>query len=214
MSIKQYVDLSALSVFLDNLKNIFAKVSHTHTHSEITDLSNLKLATEEYVDSSIKAVSDSFINEDDLGSYFFIVETVKEGGTYHLSGITFNEIIEKFNNGGNMVCHVDGTDYIPLLSVTSYQIIFSGIYNTTSVSLVFNTEGVSTLTSTSLASSSQVNQKFTNFSNKITTLEDLVGDGSLLTNAQTIVDSINDLYSKYNAIIEMTETDVDAVFSQ
>ena len=60
-----------------------------------------------------------------------------------------------------MVCHVDGTDYIPLLSVTSSSIIFSGIYNTTSVSLVFNSEGVGTLTSTYLAENSKFSSYYT-----------------------------------------------------
>jgi len=55
-----------------------------------------------------------------------------------------------------MVCHVDGTDYIPLLSVTPTKIIFSGIYNTTSVSLDFDTDGTGTLTSTYLAQSSAI----------------------------------------------------------
>ena len=38
MSAKKYVSLSKLSVFLDNLKNTFAALSHTHPMSEIADL--------------------------------------------------------------------------------------------------------------------------------------------------------------------------------
>ena len=55
-----------------------------------------------------------------------------------------------------MVCHVDGTDYIPLLSVTSYKIIFSGIYNTTSVSLDFDTSGKGVLTTSYLGTRAQI----------------------------------------------------------
>lgn len=96
------------------------------------------------------------ILENSIGNYFFIVETEQIDGVYHLKNITFDEIIEKFNNGGNMVCHVDGTDYIPLLSVTTNKIIFSGIYNSISVSLVFDTDGTGTLTSTYLSTSYQI----------------------------------------------------------
>ena len=38
MSQKKYVNLSALSTFLDNLKNIFSPTTHTHTQSDIVDL--------------------------------------------------------------------------------------------------------------------------------------------------------------------------------
>lgn len=139
------------------------------------------------------------VDKEDLESFFFIVETVKENGTYYLSGITFEEIIEKFNNGGNMVCHVDDTDYIPLLSVTPRQIIFSGIYNSTSVSLVFNTEGVGTLTSTSLCERSSLTthtsntdihvtaaekEKWNNIEPSITTaIDDGMGNVTLESNA-------------------------------
>lgn len=110
---------------------------------------DVNIATEEYVLNH---------TEDIVKQYFLVVETVKDGANYLLDGITFQELYDKFQLGNvNMVCHVDGTDYIPLLSVTSSKIIFSGIYNTTSVSLDFDSEGVGTLTSTYIAERSQFN---------------------------------------------------------
>ena len=38
MAQKEYLDLSGVSRFLYNIKNLFANISHTHTKSEITDL--------------------------------------------------------------------------------------------------------------------------------------------------------------------------------
>ena len=61
-----------------------------------------------------------------------------------------------------MVCHVDGTDYIPLLSVTSSKIIFSGIYNATSVSLDFDSEGIGTLSTTYLCDSNSLTDHTSN----------------------------------------------------
>lgn len=116
-------------------------------------ISTANTYTEEYVNTHLN---------DNIGNYFFIVETIQQDGFYYFDNITFDEIITKFNNGGNMVCHVDGTDYIPLLSVTTNKIIFSGIYNKTSVSLDFDTDGKGTLTTTYLADSSTVDTAKTN----------------------------------------------------
>ena len=66
-----------------------------------------------------------------------------------------------------MVCRVDETDYIPLLSVTQSSIIFSGIYNSTSVSLVFNSGGIGTLTTSRLAETSALSD-LESKSNKVT----------------------------------------------
>lgn len=38
MDDKKYASLNNLQLFLDNLKNIFSDVSHTHTKDEIVDL--------------------------------------------------------------------------------------------------------------------------------------------------------------------------------
>lgn len=96
---------------------------------------------------------------DIIEKHFLIVNTVKQGNNYLLDGTTFIEIYDKFNGGNiNMVCRVDGTDYIPLLSVTPSKIIFSGIYQKTSVSLDFGTDGVGVLSSTYLCASSELDE--------------------------------------------------------
>ena len=54
---KKYVNLSALSTFLDNLKNIFSPLIHTHTQSEITDL-----IIDDEVSSSPNLVRNNAVN--------------------------------------------------------------------------------------------------------------------------------------------------------
>lgn len=57
MSTKKYVSLNKLSLFLDNLKNIFSLKTHGHTLSEIEDL---------FIDSEVTAsnnlVKNSAVN--------------------------------------------------------------------------------------------------------------------------------------------------------
>lgn len=168
-----------------------------------------KISMEDYPNNEtlmavINAIDETKADKEDIpniiGEHFFVVETVQNGNQYLLDGTTFDELYEKFQLGNvNMVCHVDGTDYIPLLSVTSRQIIFSGIYNSTSVSLVFNTEGVGTLTSTSLCERSSLTthtsntdihvtaaekEKWNNIEPSITTaIDDGMGNVTLESNA-------------------------------
>lgn len=152
-----YIDNSkviATGFLIDSNKNItVSNYSALDNYYNKTEVDELHSSLEEYVNSQA---------ENSVKKYFLIVETVREGADYLLDGMTFDEIYEKFNTGNvNMVCHVDGTDYIPLLSVTRSSIIFSGIYNTTSVSLVFNTEGVGTLTSTYLMQNGSLSNYYT-----------------------------------------------------
>ena len=100
--------------------------------------------------------------DEQIANHFLIVQTVKSGENYLLDGMTFEEIQTRFGEGINMVCRVDGTDYIPLLSVTPNKIMFSGIYQTTSVSLDFTSDGVGRLTSLSLASRDAVTTAISN----------------------------------------------------
>lgn len=131
--------------------NDFEEWIYTNGNWELIGTTAIDLtpyATKEYV-------------EETIDNHFFIVETIKQGSNYILDNITFDEIVEKFNNGGTMVCHVDGTDYIPLLSVTTSKIMFSGIYQGTSVSLDFTTDGVGVLTTTRLAENNTFNNYYT-----------------------------------------------------
>ncbi len=100
--------------------------------------------------------------DEQIANHFLIVQTVKSGENYLLDGMTFEDIMTKFGEGINMVCRVDGTDYIPLLSVTPSKIMFSGIYQTTSVSLDFTSDGVGRLTSLGLATRDSVTTAISN----------------------------------------------------
>ena len=51
MTPKKYVSLSKLSTFLDNLKNTFASLGHSHNLSDITDIDSLELITVEDIDA-------------------------------------------------------------------------------------------------------------------------------------------------------------------
>jgi hypothetical protein len=51
---KKYASLNSLQVFLDNLKNVFAEIPHTHTKDEIVDLN-----IQEIVDEVIERLPDA-----------------------------------------------------------------------------------------------------------------------------------------------------------
>lgn len=140
-----------------------------------------KISVEDYPNNEtlmavINAIDDTKADRTEISEnikkYFLVVETTKDGTNYLLDGITFSELYDKFQLGNvNMVCHVDDTDYIPLLSVTPSKIIFSGIYNTTSVSLDFNSEGVGTLSSTYLCDRSSLTTHTSNNDIHVTATE-------------------------------------------
>ena len=122
-----------------------------------------------------------------IKKHFLVVETIKDGSNYLLDGITFDELYDKFQLGNvNMVCHVDGTDYIPLLSVTPNKIMFSGIYQTTSVSLDFDSNGVGTLTSNFL-----VNQERLHYYSTKTETDTKIAD--LVNSAPETLDTLGEL---------------------
>lgn len=145
---------------------------------------------------------------DIVAKHFLIIETTKQGSNYLFDGITFDEIYEKFNTGNvNMVCHVDGTDYIPLLSVTRSSIIFSGIYNTTSVSLVFNTQGVGTLTTTYLTENSDLQRYYT----KTETDEQIA---NLVNSAPETLDTLGELATAFEENKEVVDVLNDAIVTK
>ena len=115
---------------LENVVDNKSDADHTHTIESIDGL-------QEAVNSAADAK-------------FYVVTFEATGGVYH-GDLTFAEIHEKFEAGGNMVARIDGTDYIPLLSAASHQIIFSGIYQGQSVALTIDSSDVCTLTTTRLS---------------------------------------------------------------
>lgn len=110
-----------------------ADAEHTHTIESIDGLQE-----------AVNAAADS--------KFYVVTFDIGSDGEYH-GDLTFAEIREKFEAGGNMVARIDGTDYIPLLSAASHQIIFSGIYQSQSVALTITANDVCTLTTTSLSRS-------------------------------------------------------------
>lgn len=173
-------------------------------------------------DTYTKTEADNLLEakaEDSVKKYFLIVETTKQNDNYLLDGITFNEILEKFNTGNvNIVCHVDGTDYIPLLSVTSNKIMFSGIYQTTSVSLDFDTNGVGVLTSNSLVNQNRLQNyyytktetdtKIANLVNSAPETLDTLGElATALQENKEIVDVLNEAITNKADKDEVAQSD-------
>ena len=58
METRKYVSLNKLSVFLDNLKSVFANITHTHTKSEITDL---------VIDTELSSTSENLVQNKVVG---------------------------------------------------------------------------------------------------------------------------------------------------
>lgn len=66
MAQKKYASLGTLSIFLENLKNMFAKLGHTHTVSEITDYE---------VDAELSATSTNPVQNKVIDAEFEAVNT-------------------------------------------------------------------------------------------------------------------------------------------
>lgn len=74
---KKYVGLSNLSTFLDNLKDMFSPLSHTHTTSDITDYEvDSQLSSE-----STNPVQNKIINAkfEDISETFETLESAVDG---------------------------------------------------------------------------------------------------------------------------------------
>lgn len=175
------------------------------------------LADQQYVDNAIINHKHTIDNIDGLqeavnnaaDSKFYVVTFDKGSDNEYHADLTFAEIREKFEAGGNMVARIDGTDYIPLLSVASHQIIFSGIYQAQSVSLTINSSDVCELTTTSLVQNSNLASHINDTSNphnvtceqigalpNTTVIPDAVVNPATATVGQTIVVKTVDENSK------------------
>lgn len=169
--IKKYVGPDSLSAILNNIESTYSQKAHMHSIESIKGLQE-----------AVGAAADSK----------FYVVTFDQGadGEYH-GDLTFAEIREKFEAGGNMVARIDGTDYIPLLSAAPHQIIFSGIYQATSVSLTIGSNDVCTLSSTSLARSSHTHPAASSSASGFMSKEDKVKLNGIETGAEVnIIESI------------------------
>ena len=149
-----------------------------------------RLAEHTHTYESVEGLEDVIGN---IADAKFYVVTFERGddNKYH-ADLTFAEIREKFEGGGNMVARIDGTDYIPLLSAAPHQIIFSGIYNTQSVSLTINANEVCTLTTTQLANSSHSHSAASTTTNGFMSKDDKTKLNNIEANAEVnIIESIS-----------------------
>ena len=85
MAQKKYVSLSKLSAFLDNLKKIFAKVEHSHTVSDVTDLQAALDGKQNIITGAASTITSS-----DLTGNRVLVTS--ESGKVEISDITSTEL--------------------------------------------------------------------------------------------------------------------------
>ncbi len=162
-----------------------ADKEHTHTIESIDGLQD-----------AVNAAADS---------KFYVVTFEATGGVYH-ADLTFAEIRERFEAGGNMVARIDGTDYIPLLSAATHQIIFSGIYQAQSVALTISSNEVCTLTTTPLARQSHSHSNASTTSSGFMSSDDKVKLNSIDPSSY---ETKEDAQSKYDTLVEATKEYVD-----
>ncbi len=177
---KPYSGESTIKAIIKNSKSLFASKEHTHTMESIDGLQD-----------AVNAAADSK----------FYVVTFDQGtdGQYH-GDLTFAQIREKFEAGGNMVARIDGTDYIPLLSAATHQIIFSGIYQATSVSLTVGSNDVCTLTSTSLTRSNHNHPIATTSTNGFMSSKDKIKLDDIDTSKYETKEDAQAKYDEFNEV--------------
>lgn len=108
VNMNDYPNNAILMEVINAIDETKADVEHNHAVDDIVGLQD-----------AVNAAADS--------KFYVVTFDIGSDGEYH-GDLTFAEIREKFEAGGNMVARIDGTDYIPLLSAAPHQIIFSGIY--------------------------------------------------------------------------------------
>lgn len=118
----------ALNANVDQLNDEKANIDHIHD-----DL----YYTESEVDALCNGVFD---RATDASKFLIMVFSMNAVNNRYESPTSLDEAFEALANGRNIIANVDVTDYIPLLSAvdspnpTNRKFIFSGIYNTNSVS--------------------------------------------------------------------------------
>ena len=134
--------------------------------------------------------------------YTMVFYWVSENKRYE-SKETIEEAFAALAEGRNVIANVDTTDYIPLLSAVpsaSPYLIFSGIYNNTSVSFTVRADenGIANgnLNSNTLA----YNSNFSNYASKSYVTTEINNKAKELTNAMNIVTSPNG--TKYKITVD------------
>lgn len=101
MSTKKYVSLSKLSVFLNNLRNTFAALSHRHTVSDISDYT---------VDETLSPTSTNPVQNKILNAEFDAIAesfTVLEATIDEMAVSNLPEVSE--NDNGKVLMVIDGS---------------------------------------------------------------------------------------------------------
>ena len=172
ISMEDYPNNETLMAVINAIDETKADAEHTHTYESVEGLEDV-----------IGNIADA---------KFYVVTFERGDDNKYHADLTFAEIREKFEGGGNMVARIDGTDYIPLLSAAPHQIIFSGIYNTQSVSLTINANEVCTLTTTQLSNSSHSHSTASTTTSGFMSKDDKTKLNSIETNAEVnIIKSIS-----------------------
>lgn len=113
MAQKKYVSLSKLSTFLDNLKNIFATISHKHSMSDITDYAGVT------VDSELSSTSTNPVQNRVIDAEFDAMATAM--GALELA-------IDAKANANDLTSHIDNTSNPH--NVTKAQVGLGNVDNT------------------------------------------------------------------------------------
>lgn len=229
----EFLDESGLQSVINKFVALFAKITHTHELSEISDytvdsslsststnpVQNKVLNAEfDAIGEAMGALEQAFDSKSDLGhthtyesiegledvideiadSKFYVVTFDRGSDNKYHANLTFTEIRAKFEAGGNMVARIDGTEYIPLLSASSNQIIFSGIYKTQSVALTVDSNEVCTLITTHLSDSSHAHPNVSTTVNGFMSKEDKIKLNSI---EPSTYETKSDAQVKYDEIL-------------
>ena len=205
-------EFEAVSVAMNVLEQSIdgkADSDHTHTYESIEGLKDV-----------IGEIADS--------KFYVVTFDIGDDNKYH-GDLTFAEIREKFEAGGNMVARIDGTDYIPLLSAATHQIIFSGIYQSQSVALTINSSDVCTLTTTRLADGTSLSSHTANTNNPHKVTCEQIGaattnevtnaidtcktytDTTVTTLKNELLNGAGEAYDTLKELGDLIDTNVDAI---
>lgn len=121
MSTKKYVSLSRLSLFLENLRNTFAALSHSHTISDISDFT----VDDALSSTSTNPVQNKILNAefDAIAESFTVLEAAIDKMADDIDGSNLPEVSE--NDNGKVLMVIDGgwkADDLP---------VYDGVYEVT-----------------------------------------------------------------------------------
>ena len=152
MSQKKYVNLSALSTFLDNLKNIFSPTTHTHTQSDIVDLTidstvgnSPNLVKNSAVNSAINSTKEELSKDIQAAKDYIDVEIASLVNSAPETLDTLGELASAFQDNKEVVDVLNDAittkadvDYVEALYKTLNSNTVLGFYCIEDVTIVTN----------------------------------------------------------------------------